>query len=603
MAGPEPYPQVKWTREQEEAYAEGRASAKGETSRGGSAPRSSGNRKKRYVRTEAGVKRYHVPIGAEIGSARNAKAAEAQKDTESTDRYRSLVGADQAEQAKAMGGLTDDQLQRLSRVAYSFPSSNPDVVRLRIGVANELKKRGFNVNDFGGLGGGSARPTGSRTTKKAAPAASSPTGGYYRMVRQRTLSVPQLRKAVRVFSKVSPGKREKVANYLINQAIELGVPQMVGRSIQLAASEGPRARVIELAGRWKHGWIPLDPTAVSIKMKGRTGGKKWWNGGGDSHAVGVPKRGGKAAPTKKLTGFARRDRIDSMDNTTRERIGQLNKAGKFDEANRVARQSSATNRANLRRRESKSMLTNKDTRGKYQATIFTKEERAKLAAADAKAAERKAAKRSRRKANAAASEKAKAEYYSKSTTAQLKADLRKWEDNPNAIASEGDRQHVAKLRAELGRRKAARLSRSVAAGRSSRAGKAGRVGSARTDVVKSGSPTKEPRMETSKPTLPAYHGVVGKKVPGAPDGTQAFSVTGTSSFDTVLFDNQGKVIGFAKKREGYSTVGRSGQATLAKKSGYNMYDAKGNSMGSESTRARALNLLKSRHDRASSGKA
>lgn len=300
MAGPEPYPQVKWTREQEDAYAEGRASAKGETSKGGSAPRS-GSKRKRYVRTQAGANRYHVPIGAEIGTARNAKGAQAQKDTRSVERYQQLVGADARAQAEAMQGLRDDQVQRLAQVAYSFKSSNPDVVRLRMGVAAELKRRGFNVNDFGGLGGGSTRPAVS-TKKKPVSASSSPTGGYYRMVRERKLSVPQLRKALGVFSKISPDRRKVVAKYLVGQAIELGVPHMLGKSIiELASPE--QQQVIELSGSWKHGWIPLNATAVSEKMKGNTGGKQWWSGASGTSTrraktgvVGQGKTGGKYAP-------------------------------------------------------------------------------------------------------------------------------------------------------------------------------------------------------------------------------------------------------------------------------------------------------------------
>lgn len=285
---PEPYPQVKWTREQQEAYAEGRKSAS-QASQPGS-PRS--GRGRRVVRTAAGAKRYKVPIGAEIGSARNAQAGEAQKDTESTDRYRSLVGTDAAAQAKAMAGLSHDQLQRLTRVAYSWKSSNPDVVRLRIGLANELKRRGFNVNDFGGLGRGSARPTGPAPAKGKKPIVGAkkavpppPRRPVVRSAMQarkndrklRELSVPQLRKALGAVSKLPPDKRPVAARFLVRKAIELGVPHFLGRSvIELAGHT--QAEVIELAGRWKHGWIPLDGTAMRSKMKGGNG-KPWWSGG------------------------------------------------------------------------------------------------------------------------------------------------------------------------------------------------------------------------------------------------------------------------------------------------------------------------------------
>jgi hypothetical protein len=326
MAGPEPYPQEKWTAEQEAAYAEGRKSAQGSR---GSASRSGGTTssgRKRYVRTAEGSKRYKVPIGAEIGTARkgNARAAEAQKDTDSTARYEDLVGQDRDAQAKAMAGLNDDQLQRLSLVAYSFPSSNSDVVRLRIGVAGELRKRGMNVNDFGGLGGGSAPATRTKTKTKSKGAVADPktTKGIQaamtkmygnkqpvRASARKNLSVPQLRQALGAFSKVAPAKRGVVASYLVDQAIELGVPHMLGASV--VAASGQAQRVIELAGRWKHGYIPLDSVALASKMKGKTGGKQWWTGGARSgkgsggskgrlhDAVGIPKAGDKSAPAKR----------------------------------------------------------------------------------------------------------------------------------------------------------------------------------------------------------------------------------------------------------------------------------------------------------------
>lgn len=302
MAGPEPYPtKEKWTREQDEAYAEGRKSA--QTSASGQPSRS--GKRRRVVRTEAGARRYKVPIGAEIGSARNAKAAEAQKDDESRGRYEDFVGADPQAQARAMAGLKDNQLQRLSRVAYSFRSSDPNVVRLRVGVANELRRRGFNVTDFGGLGGGSVQPAGpsrhSISKKKIAPVRKpSPVVRNRSVMKARSkdrklleMSVPQLRKALTVFSRISPANRQAAARVLINRAVELSATHLLGQSVFAAAnlSDERQAEVIELAGKWKHGWIPLDPTAVSIKMKGKTGGKQWWSGGKGGTSTGKKRSG------------------------------------------------------------------------------------------------------------------------------------------------------------------------------------------------------------------------------------------------------------------------------------------------------------------------
>lgn len=319
----EPYPaKEKWTQREEQIYAEGRKSAQGEA---GSSPSGKRSGRKRYVKTAAGERRYGQPIGTEIGNPRNRKAAEAQQDKESTGRYGELVGADKNAQSQAMRGLNDDQLQRLSRVAYSFKSSDPNVVRLRIGVASELARRGFNVNDFGGLGpksgGGKPRPAGpparaaaprrkpspyiSRKPKPARSAMSARKNDR----RLRELSVPQFRQAVQVFSQVPAAKRQAVARVLVRRALELGAPHFLGEAVIEAANlpDETRTTVIELAGRWKHGWIPLDGTAIASKMKGKTGGKRWWDGGAGGSAkgrvrgdgkmrvrggVGIPKNGG-----------------------------------------------------------------------------------------------------------------------------------------------------------------------------------------------------------------------------------------------------------------------------------------------------------------------
>lgn len=124
-----------------------------------------------------------------------------------------------------------------------------------------------------------------------------------------------------------------------------------------------RQQTVELAGRWKHGWIPLDATAISSKMKGKSGGKRWWDkggSGGNRKAVGVPKKGGK--PYKKPTGWARTNELDKMDMPTRTKIGDLNKAGKFREAQQEALASRARNKKRLARVDAirNKMLTTKE---------------------------------------------------------------------------------------------------------------------------------------------------------------------------------------------------------------------------------------------------
>lgn len=130
----------------------------GTQKKSGAAPASGSASKKKVVRTPAGAARYKVPIGSEIGSARNANAAKAQQNKAATDRYKSVVGAkDRDAQVKALG---NDDLGQLSQVAFSFKSSDPNVVALRNSVIAQMRARGMNPSQYGYLGGGGpAKPT------------------------------------------------------------------------------------------------------------------------------------------------------------------------------------------------------------------------------------------------------------------------------------------------------------------------------------------------------------------------------------------------------------------------------------------------------------
>lgn len=133
----------------------------------GTAPAAPASGKKKVVRTAAGASRYKVPIGSEIGSARNANAAKAQQNTAATDRYKAVVGAkDRDAQVKALG---NDDLGQLSQVAFSFKSSDPNVVALRNSVIAQMRARGMNPSQYGYLGGGGpAKPTAKPTVKPKA---------------------------------------------------------------------------------------------------------------------------------------------------------------------------------------------------------------------------------------------------------------------------------------------------------------------------------------------------------------------------------------------------------------------------------------------------
>lgn len=145
--------------------------------------------KKKVVRTEAGARRYGVPIGSEIGKARNASAAEAQQNSGAVDRYKKTVGAPDRDQQVA--ALNPKDLGDLSRVAFSFKSADPNVVALRTVVVRELTKRGMDPRMFGYLGG-SGKSTAKKvvaktparkvaTIKKPAPAPKPAKGNFGRI--------------------------------------------------------------------------------------------------------------------------------------------------------------------------------------------------------------------------------------------------------------------------------------------------------------------------------------------------------------------------------------------------------------------------------------
>lgn len=137
-----------------------------------------GGKGKRHVASEAGSRRYHLPIGAEIGKARNPDAQKAQEDPKARAAYEKLLTANPREYRKMLDDMGDAELQALSRVAYSFKSSNPQVVQARIALAGALRRRGQDVNDYGGLGKstGGGKPAPAKTSRARGSATSTATG-------------------------------------------------------------------------------------------------------------------------------------------------------------------------------------------------------------------------------------------------------------------------------------------------------------------------------------------------------------------------------------------------------------------------------------------
>lgn len=115
------------------------------------AAQSSGGRK-RKVASPRGEERYGLPIGSEIGKARDAKAEQVQRDPKARASYDKLLTANPRQYNAMLDDMSDDELGRLTQVAYSFRSSNPNVVQARLALAAALRRRGKDVADYGGLG-------------------------------------------------------------------------------------------------------------------------------------------------------------------------------------------------------------------------------------------------------------------------------------------------------------------------------------------------------------------------------------------------------------------------------------------------------------------
>lgn len=113
---------------------------------------------KRVPKGQAGGGRF----GA--GPPRNAAAAKAQQNKQAQQHMTQIMGmaGNRSQQGVMVKGLPDADLENLTAILYSFPSSDPQVVAARIAVANEMARRGIDIKKYGALGGGttgSPRPT------------------------------------------------------------------------------------------------------------------------------------------------------------------------------------------------------------------------------------------------------------------------------------------------------------------------------------------------------------------------------------------------------------------------------------------------------------
>lgn len=300
--------------------------------------------KRRKVASQAGVNRYHKPIGSEIGGPRDANHAAIQQDQGARKNYGDLISGDPEAQRKALDGMNTEDLNKLADIAFSFKSSDPKVVQLRIAARNAQARRGIRIKPGQTQTNPGAKPAPSvNYNNRGAAKALSRVGPHSarlielaQATEQKNTSklgnfpipdVAHLRKAVQAIGRAKPEHRPIIARHIIARAKVLKAEHLVSDHIKhyarghrepgtVGMSRGSADDEVELAGRWKHGYIPLDAEALASKMKGGKG-KPWWEGGhrgrsGDAKKAlhGSPKSGSPKT-SEELTKMVKSGPVDS----------------------------------------------------------------------------------------------------------------------------------------------------------------------------------------------------------------------------------------------------------------------------------------------------
>lgn len=122
------------------------------------------------------TRKYGEPVGPPLGKPRDGAAAQAQQDSGAVKACQDLL-AGNTQNVEPLDTMDPDALKALTRVAYSYNSSAPNVMKLRMQLAQEMARRGMKVTDFGALGApapagkGDAAATAKQAGKDAAPQA------------------------------------------------------------------------------------------------------------------------------------------------------------------------------------------------------------------------------------------------------------------------------------------------------------------------------------------------------------------------------------------------------------------------------------------------
>lgn len=107
------------------------------------------------------------PGGGRWGAPRNAKAADAQKNVTARKTADQILDMKTSERGALLKKMPDDQLKSLTAFLYASATSDPDIVKARIAVANEMSRRGFDVKDYGALGSGHGDRSGHRRRSRS----------------------------------------------------------------------------------------------------------------------------------------------------------------------------------------------------------------------------------------------------------------------------------------------------------------------------------------------------------------------------------------------------------------------------------------------------
>lgn len=115
--------------------------------------------------------RYGQSSGTVLGPPRDAAAAQAQQNTGAVGAFRDLL-AGNTSTVEPLNSMDPSSLEALTRVAFSYNSTDPKVMAVRSQLSAELARRGLKATDYGALGAPPSKQA--PAPKQAAPGVPAP---------------------------------------------------------------------------------------------------------------------------------------------------------------------------------------------------------------------------------------------------------------------------------------------------------------------------------------------------------------------------------------------------------------------------------------------